>query len=213
VKVTHPETAEPPLPTIAAFRPRPTYEQPDEKKRNISLILLNIVVGTVLVVIVLGIIAGLVVGGIEVARKNQNVIANSTPNVTPTATPKPTPTITPTPTSTPTTTPTPTATPAPTPPNVEGHYYAREYNGDGSILMQFDVVGQKGTDFYIQNKADGFFGTVHLDRNQRGEYIGYVVWDYSNGVKDREIIYLCEHFDAICGKLPDETSYFVAKRS
>jgi len=224
VKVT-PEAIATPLPTIATFRPIPATDPPPGEKRNIGFILLNIAGGVVLVIIVLAIVAGLVVGGMEIGRESGT--ANSNPKPSPTVTPKPTPSVTPTPTPVPTPDPTPTKPivisnptpepktfPDPEPPNVEGHYYLRQYQGDDTVMLDFDVYEQSGTDFYIRDDADKMYGTVHLDHTDKNEFVGYVIWENSAGDKDREIIYLCEGFKGICGKLPTESWYFIAtKRS
>jgi hypothetical protein len=224
VKVHVPATTETPLPTIASFKPKPVADRPGEKKRNVPLILFNIALGAVGVLVILAVIGGIVVGLIEWKReRNVAVVANTSPTPTETPTPKPTVTATPTPTPTPDPTPTkpiiisnPTLDPKSVPqaefPKMEGRYYLREYQGDDSVLTALDLYNENGSDFYLHETADNIYGTVHLDHTEKNEWVGYVVWEYSNGAKDREIIYVCENWNGLCGKLPGASWYFVATK-
>ena len=223
VRVDTPET-EKPLPTIAAFTPKPISGSPPEKKRNVPLIILNVVLGVIGLVIILIIIAGAIVGFVQSSREQNSTIAgNKTPNRTATPTPKPTetPTITPTPTPDPTPTkpiviPNPTLDPRTVPaaqmPNMEGEYDLRAEQSD-IVIMNFEVYDQDGTDFYIENTDLKLYGTAHLDRTDKGEYVGYVVWENSAGDKDREIMFICAEWRGLCGKLPFQAWSFVATKN
>lgn len=219
----HIPTAEPPLPTIPAFVPK--TERPVETKRNVPRILLSVAGGIFIVIVILALVAGVVIGIVESSRQEGPIaVANTTPTRTPT--PKPTATASITPTASPTPAPTPTkpivipnptldprSAPEPQMPNVEGRYYARQYQQD-VVMLSFDVYDQDGTNFNIEDSADKLYGTVHLDRTEKNEFVGYVVWENSSGDKDREIIYVCENWQGLCGKLPFQSWYFVAtKRS
>jgi len=226
VKVHTPTTTEPPLPTIASFKPNPVSNTPVETQRNVPLLLFKITLGVFGLVIILAVIGGSVVGLVEWQReRNVAATTNTSPTPTATPTPKPTATVTSTPTPTPDPTPTkpivipnPTLDPKNLPqsdfPNMEGRYYLREYQGDDTALTALDLYDENGPDFYLHETADNIYGTVHLDHTEKNEWVGYVVWEYSNGTKDREIIYVCENWKGLCGKLPGASWYFVAtKRS
>jgi hypothetical protein len=225
VKVPSSTTPEPPLPTIATFTPIPQPEESQKKERNVPLILFNIAVGVIGVIVVVALIAGIVVGVVEWGQERQVFVANNTP--TQTLTPKPrattAPSIAPTSTPTPELTPTkpivianptldPNSLPRPVFPNMEGRYYLREYQGDGTVLTALDLYDQSGAEFYVHETADDIIGAVHLDHTDKNEWVGYVVWEYSNGSKDREIIYVCENWNGFCGKLPGASWYFVATK-
>jgi hypothetical protein len=216
--------AEPPLPTIAAFTPKPFAEEPAEKKRKVTGMLLNIALGVVGVIVIVGVIAGIVVGIVKSSRENNvAAVANKSPQRSATPTPKPseTPSATPTPTPEPTPTkpiviPNPTLDPRSLPaaqmPNMEGKYDLRPDESD-FVVMSFEVYDQDGTNFYIENADDKLYGTAHLDRTEKGEFMGYVVWENSAGEKDREIMYLCASGLGLCGKLPFQSWLFVATKS
>ena len=95
---------------------------------------------------------------------------------------------------------------------MEGRYYLREYQGDGTVLTALDVYNESGPVFYVHETADDIIGAVHLDHTDKNEWVGYVVWEYTNGAKDREIIYVCENWNGLCGKLPGASWYFVATK-
>ena len=94
---------------------------------------------------------------------------------------------------------------------MEGHYYLRSTDED-TIVLNFEVYDQDGTNFSIRDDDDKLYGTVHLDRTEKDELVGYVVWENSAGEKDREIIYICENWQGLCGKLPFQAWYFVATK-
>lgn len=222
VKVESQPTPEPPLPTIAAFTPRPFADQPYEKKRSVARIVLTIALSVIAIIVVLSLIGGIVVGIVESSRDHRTVAANATSSPTATPTPKPalSPTLTATPSPDPTRTkpiviPNPTLEATPTQmANMEGLYYLREFNSDDTVFMTFEVYDQNGGDFYVYAEAKDLYGTVHLAPDESNHYVGYVVWKYPSGNEDREIFYLCEKGRGFCGKLPAQSWYFVAtKRS
>jgi len=224
VKVPVPTTPEPAIPTIAAFTPAHIPPQTVEENRSIARILLGIAGGVLVVMIVIGLIAGVVIGIVESSRQQNTIAAaNTTPTMTPAPKPTATPSITPTPVPTPDPTPTkpvvitnPTLDPNDLPqakfPKIEGRYYLREYQGNGEVLTYLDVYDQSGPDCYNHDTADDIYFIIHLAHTEKNEWIGYVAWEYSSGSKDREIIYICEDWKGLCGKLPGLSWYFVATK-
>ena len=222
VKVSTSETPESPVKTIAAITPKPPPTETQTEKRGVAGTIFNIALGVVGVIFVLALFGGMIVGVVEWSQDRHVFVANSSP--TPTVTPTPKATATPSATPSPTPEPTPTkpivipnptldprSIPSPVVPNMEGHYYLRSTDED-TVVLNFDVYDQDGTNFSIRDDDDKLYGTVHLDRTEKNELVGYVVWENSAGEKDREIIYICENWQGLCGKLPFQAWYFVATK-
>ena len=94
---------------------------------------------------------------------------------------------------------------------MEGRYDLRSEDSD-IVMMTLDVYDQDGVNFYLENTDVKLYGSAHLNRTEKGEYMGYVVWENAAGEKDREIMYLCADGEGLCGKLPFQSWLFVAKK-
>jgi len=219
-----------PLPTIADFRPKreATPDNADAPRRRHGF-LLNAAAITALIIFSLGCV-GLILYetvGVMGSRSLASVNTKRDPTADSerVSTPSPTPTPTPTATSTPTPTPSPTPKkpvdidnpqppqgqtfPDPEPPDLTGRYYVRRPDDD-TVLLHFDVFNQNGGDFQIRDVPDKLRGSASLHHTDDNYFIGYVDWYLADGSADEEELYICGNFDALCGKLPFESEYFIA---
>jgi hypothetical protein len=223
-----------PLPTIADFRPRPggtsgTNAEDLEHRRSSRVFFLNATGAALLVILSVGFIGIILYETVDLSGARSLASSNKTPepvvNIKPTNTPTPIPTPSATPTPTPSPTPTRTPTkpvdidnsqippgdtfPDPRPPDLTGRYYARRTDND-TVLLHFDVYDQDGGDFRLRDIPDKLTGSASLHLTDKKYFVGKVDWYLADGSTDEEELYICGNFDALCGKLPFETDYFIA---